>query len=150
MQMQLRLSGDTLLRKKCLPVKEFDHELKVLIDNMYETMYHYKGIGLAAPQIGILTRVFVIDVLDNDTGNWQRGAYINPEITGSSAETSNLPETCLSIPKRTVMVERSKFIVITYKDVSGRLLHQSATGLIACCIQHELDHLDGVLMIDLG
>lgn len=149
-KMKILLADNDLLHKKCDKVVEFDYELEALVDQLYLHMYDNKGIGLAAPQLGITKCLFVIDVRDDKTGSWLRKAFINPKITGQSAATEIGSEGCLSIPGVYINVERSKFVTVEYQDVKGNQQILSASGLIARCIQHEIDHLDGVLMTDIG
>lgn len=143
---------DPRLREKCTPVTNIDHKIKELLDQMAETMYAAPGIGLAAPQVGSLKRVIVVDVgEDEDVERAERKPklykIINPEIVERAGSTET-EEGCLSIPDIREYVKRSAQVVITGLDPSGKKLELEADGLLAICLQHEIDHLDGVLFID--
>lgn len=142
------LMGDPVLREKARPVETFDDELAVLVRDMFETMYAAEGIGLAAPQIGISRRIFVIDVRDEEDPERAPRVVINPEIVESSAETDKAPEGCLSIPGIEEVVERPARVRIRAQDVSGEWFELEADELFARALQHEYDHLDGVLFLD--
>jgi peptide deformylase len=114
---------------------------------MFETMYHAPGIGLAAIQVGVPKRVVTIDVSKKEDSKEPR-VFINPEILWSSEETSVYEEGCLSIPDIHEDVERPARVAIRYTDLAGKLQEAQAEGLFATCIQHEIDHLNGVLFID--
>lgn len=135
--------GDEILRKNCRPVAEITERIQVIIDDMIETMYEAKGVGLAAPQVGILRRMFVVDV---DDGN---GPYvlINPEIIEKSGEQTG-EEGCLSLPGKGGMVTRADYVKIRGLDREGNEVEYEGTELLARAFQHEYDHLDGVLYID--
>ncbi|MFQ5689798.1 MAG: peptide deformylase [Gemmatimonadota bacterium] len=141
---EIRLLGDPVLRKKCRPVEAVDDEVRRLVDDLAETMYEADGIGLAAPQIGVSVRVFVYDVRDPDV---PAGALINPEIVESEGMVKE-EEGCLSIPGLAELVERRAKIVMRALDREGREVRIEADGLLSRCLQHELDHLDGVLFVD--
>jgi peptide deformylase len=138
---------DTLLRQKAEPVTAFDGDLHGLIDDMFETMYAAPGIGLAAPQIGVMKRLAVVDVSSRDE-EAQPIALINPEITWHSEDLSTYQEGCLSIPDIYEDVVRPERIRVRFQDRDGKDREIEADGVLAVCIQHELDHLDGVLFID--
>jgi len=141
------LLADPVLRQKAEPVKEVDEDIRHLLDDMVETMYDAVGIGLAAPQIGISKRLIVMDCAkdDNPPEIWK---MVNPEITRRSDETSKIEEGCLSIPGYNGDVARPAEVDVRYLDSDGNLQEMTATGLLAACVQHEIDHLDGVLFID--
>ena len=141
------LLADPVLRQKAEPVKEVDEDILHLLDDMVETMYDAVGIGLAAPQIGISKRLIVMDCAkdDNPPEIWK---MVNPEITRRSDETSKIEEGCLSIPGYNGDVARPAEVDVRYLDSDGNLQEMTATGLLAACVQHEIDHLDGVLFID--
>jgi len=141
------LLADPVLRQKAEPVKEVDEDIRHLLDDMVETMYDAVGIGLAAPQIGISKRLIVMDCAkdDNPPDIWK---MVNPEITRRSDETSKIEEGCLSIPGYNGDVARPAEVDVRYLDSDGNLQEMTATGLLAACVQHEIDHLDGVLFID--
>lgn len=141
------LLPETVLREKSAPIERFDDELKRLASDMTETMYDAPGIGLAAIQIGIPRRMLVVDV-SKDEDNQNPQVFINPEIVKSSDETSIYDEGCLSIPEYYAEVERPAAITVKYLDLSGKKQSIEADGLMATCLQHEIDHLNGVLFID--
>jgi peptide deformylase len=144
---------DSILREKAHSVSEFGKELSQFVEDMCETMYLYKGIGLAANQVGELKRIFILDTewreRTEDTKKVDKNpvAYINPEII--SAEGSiEYEEGCLSIPQVYGLVERSETIAVRYQDETGRSFEKELSGLSAIAFQHELDHLNGVMFID--
>jgi len=141
------LLADPVLRQKAEPVKKVDEDIRHLLDDMVETMYDAVGIGLAAPQIGISKRLIVMDCAkdDNPPEIWK---MVNPEIIRRSDETSKIEEGCLSIPGYNGDVARPAEVDVRYLDSDGNLQEMTATGLLAACVQHEIDHLDGVLFID--
>nr|WP_300095668.1 peptide deformylase [Sedimentibacter sp.] len=138
----LRLNGDEILRKKSREVSVIDNKIKTLLDDMLDTMYENDGVGLAAPQVGILKRVVTIDV---DDGNIYR--MINPKVIKSSGEQTD-QEGCLSVPETKGMVKRPMNVTAVYTDEEGNEVTVEAEGLLARAICHEIDHLDGVLFID--
>lgn len=137
----IRVEGDPILRKKCKVVKEIDERTKVLIGDMLETMYNAQGVGLAAPQVGILKRIVVIDV-----GNGPI-VLVNPEIVETSGEVKGA-EGCLSIPGKEGEVIRPKYAKAKALDADGNEIVVEGEELLARAICHELDHLDGILYID--
>ncbi len=139
---QIRIEGDPLLRKKSRPVKEVDARIKALLDDMLETMYDDNGVGLAAPQIGILRRLIVLDVGQGPM------KLVNPEIIKESEETQLDVEGCLSVPNLNGTVVRPQTIRVRYLDENGENKLVEASGLFARCIYHEIDHLDGILFRD--
>ena len=138
----VRLYGDPVLRQVATPVREITAEIKRIIADMTETMWHQVGIGLAAPQVGLPHRILV---MDDGSGGAQ--ALINPVIESRSG-TIREEEGCLSLPGVFGVVERSKTITVRAMDADGKPVALEATGLKARIVQHELDHLDGVLFID--
>lgn len=140
------LAPDPKLTTPCEPVAAIDGALKQLLDDMVETMYAAPGIGLAAPQIGILKRLFVVDVAEGDKK--EPRFFINPEIVERSQTRSVYEEGCLSLPKQFGDVERSDRIRLRFQDRDGNIQDLNADGMLARCIQHELDHLDGILFVD--
>ena len=138
---------DPCLRQLATPIKEVDAGIRKQLDDMAETMYDAPGIGLAAPQIGNLTRLIVMDCArDGEPPElWQ---MINPEIIAVSEETSKLEEGCLSIPGHVAEVVRPAQVTARYMNVDGEMAEMQADGLLAACLQHEIDHLNGVLFID--
>ena len=142
--LEIRVLGDPLLRQETKIVGSVTDELRKLIDDMFDTMHAARGIGLAAPQVGRLERVAVVDV----EGGRQPLALINPEIVSASPATDKAEEGCLSIPDVFGDVERPSGVVVRALDRDGKPFEISADGLLARCIQHENDHLHGKLFID--
>ena len=140
----LRYFGDPALREDCREVEEIDDEVRMLIDDLTDTMYAEEGIGLAAPQVGVPLRVFVYDVQDPEI---EPGALINPRIVEAEGSVRE-SEGCLSIPGLTEIVERSARVVVEGLDREGEPVRIEADGLLSRCLQHERDHLDGVLFVD--
>ena len=138
----LRVLGDPILREETRPVASVTAEVRQLVDAMFETMYAARGIGLAAPQVGRSERVAVIDVDDEPM------VLINPEILSSSSATEKAEEGCLSIPDIYGDVVRPESITVRATDRHGNVFEREATGLLARCIQHEIDHLHGKMFID--
>lgn len=136
--------GDLVLREKGLKVDVFDQELKNLVNSMFETMANSDGIGLAAPQIGISKRIFVVDT--RNIG--ERLVFINPQIIETSEEQVYYEEGCLSIPGMFAEVLRPEKVTVVAFDENGKSFTISASDLLARVIQHENDHLNGVLFID--
>lgn len=139
--LDIRVLGDPVLRERTRPVAEVTDAIRTLAADMFETMYAAAGIGLAAPQVGRSERIFVMDVDD------QPMAMINPEIITREG-SDRAEEGCLSIPEIFGDVTRPEHIVARALDLDGNTIEVEATGLLARCIQHELDHLDGKLFID--
>ena len=144
MILDIRVLGDPVLRQETTPVAAVTDEHRKLIDDMFETMHRAQGIGLAAPQVGRTERIAVVDV----EGGKQPLALINPQIVSSSASTEKSEEGCLSIPDIFGDVERPESVVVRALDRDGRAIEISASGLLARCMQHEIDHLDGKLFLD--
>lgn len=142
----VRIFGDPVLRQKAQPVTEFDDTLRVLVQDMRETMTAYEGVGLAANQVGVVRRVLVVDVPMEDDQR-ARHVLINPVIGARSGSESG-EEGCLSIPGVYDDVARSAKLVVTARDEHGRPIEIEAQGYLARAIQHEVDHLDGVLFVD--
>jgi peptide deformylase len=138
---------DKRLRSVSKPVVAIGDDLRTLVADMFETMYEAPGIGLAAIQVGIPSRVIVMDLSKREAEAEPR-VFINPEITWSSEEQSLYEEGCLSIPDVHEDVERPARVKIRYLDLEGKPHEEDAEGLFATCIQHEVDHLNGVLFID--
>ncbi len=138
---------EPLLRKVSEPVTRVDAQVRALLVDMFETMYEAPGIGLAAIQIGVPQRVVTIDVARKDDPPAPQ-VFINPEIVWASDELSVYEEGCLSIPDYYEAVERPSRVRVRYMDGGGRELEVEADGLLATCLQHEIDHLDGKLFID--
>jgi len=138
---------DPRLKKKSLPVDAVDAGVRQLMDDMLETMYDAPGIGLAAPQVGVLKRVIVLDIDREDT---KTGPLFmaNPEIVAASDEDVAYEEGCLSVPDHYSDVVRPAKVTVLYLDRDGKQQDLACDGLLATCVQHEIDHLDGVLFID--
>ncbi len=136
---------DPVLRRKAEPVAVVDDEIRALMENMLETMYAAPGIGLAAPQVGVLRRVVVIDVSEEKNRPLR---LVNPRILWRSEETATAEEGCLSLPDLYAEVRRPAEVAVAYLDEQGREQRLRAEGTLARCLQHEIDHLDGVLFID--
>jgi len=141
------LLGDPILREVAKEVEYFDDELRALVKDMFETMYHADGIGLAAPQIGLDRRVLVIDLRREDEDDEQI-ALVNPSVTWRSDRTEKQTEGCLSIPGLEEVVERSAEVHVEASDPEGNPVKLEADELLARALQHEIDHLDGVLFLD--
>jgi peptide deformylase len=138
---------DSKLRLVSEPVKEITQEIRQLADDMLETMYDAPGVGLAAIQIGVPVRMVTMDVTKTDDER-QPMVLINPEVTWTSEEKRVYEEGCLSIPEYYEEVERPDRIRFRYMNLAGETIEQEADGLMATCVQHEIDHLNGVLFID--
>ena len=138
---------DPRLKKVCAPVIVFDETLRILSDDLLETMYAAPGIGLAASQIGVLLRVLVMDC-DKQSESANPKVLINPEITWYSSEKRVYEEGCLSIPETFAEVSRSEKVKVSYKGLTGEDKEEIYTDLWSTCVQHEIDHLDGKLFID--
>ncbi len=138
---------DKRLRLKSESVKRIDAGIRKLVDDLFETMYGAPGIGLAAIQIGVAKRVFTADLSKKDEEH-EPQVFINPEITWKSAEKSKYEEGCLSIPEIYEEVERPTQVKVKYLDLDGKEREIEASGLMATCLQHEIDHTNGVLFID--
>ena len=143
---------DAGLRAVADPVAKVDDGVRQLIDSMFETMYDARGIGLAATQVGVTRRVVVIDLQEGESEDGEPirdpRAYVNPELLWVSDEVSRYNEGCLSIPEQYAEVERPARCRISWLDRDGKGHEEEFDGLLATCMQHEIDHLDGVLFID--
>jgi peptide deformylase len=138
---------DKRLRSVSTPVVGIDSEIRTLVTDMFDTMYKAPGIGLAAIQVAVPARVVVMDLSKKEESATPQ-VFINPEITWKSDETSHYEEGCLSIPEIQEDVERPARVKVRYLDLDGKPQEDDADGLFATCIQHEIDHLNGVLFID--
>ena len=139
---------DPRLKKICAPVDDIGDKIRKLTNDMLETMYAAPGIGLAAPQIGILSRIIVIDCEKDEAAEPKPFVMINPEVTDISEETNAFEEGCLSIPEHFAEVIRPKEVEVKWLDINGNIIRQGFDGLSATCVQHEIDHLNGKLFID--
>lgn len=147
--MDLRYDGDPVLREIAEPVTVFDAALAALIQDMFAVMYAAPGRGLAAPQVGVSQRVFVIDTTWKDAAPSPQ-AFINPDIIAQSETTATGTEACLSIPDRAFTVARPTWVDLVWQDLDGQPRQGRFDGIAAICICHEYDHLNGVLITDIG
>ena len=138
---------DKRLRLVSEPVKRIDAILRKLVEDMFETLYAAPGIGLAGIQVGVAKRVIIMDLSKKDDTR-KPEVFINPEITWASEEKSSYEEGCLSIPEYYEEVERPAVVKVKYLDLDGKAREVEASGLLATCLQHEIDHLNGILFID--
>jgi peptide deformylase len=140
---------DPVLKQLAQPIENITDALRLQFDRMIKTMYEAPGIGLAANQVGLLNRVIVMDLADIEEGEEPQPYFMaNPEIIWESEQMSVMQEGCLSIPKLYADVERPAEVRVRYVDYHGKQAELSATGLLSHCVQHEIDHLNGVLFID--
>ncbi|MBR5483016.1 MAG: peptide deformylase [Alphaproteobacteria bacterium] len=138
-----------VLKQKAEKVAKVDDKIRSFLDDMLETMYDAAGVGLAAPQVGVSKRIVVIDVAHPDEGEERNPIYlVNPEIIWHSDEESCQYEGCLSVPDQSAEVSRYKQVRVQYLDYNGKEAEIMAEGLLAIALQHEIDHLDGILYID--
>lgn len=140
---QVRVDGDPILRKRCREVKEINEKIEIIVEDMIETMYKANGVGLAAPQIGILKRIFVIDIYDDNGVT----VFINPEILDQKGEIEDT-EGCLSVPHQTGQVKRPEWVKVKATNLDGEEFILEGEELLARAICHENDHLNGILYID--
>ncbi|NAZ29672.1 MAG: peptide deformylase [Caldimicrobium sp.] len=145
-ELKLRIYGDPVLREKSTPVEKFDEDLKETIKKMAELMYKVKGLGLAANQVGIPKRFFIMDIKQKE-GTPELEVYINPEILNAEGYTE-YEEGCLSIPGYYAKVERYAKLYIRAYDLEGKPFEKELTGLQAIAFQHEYDHIEGILFVD--
>lgn len=138
---------DPRLKKPCAPVTLFDEALAQLGQDMLETMYDAPGVGLAGPQIGVMSRIITMDCT-KDPEPRRPMILVNPEVIASSEETSTYEEGCLSIPEQYAEVTRPAVVTVRWQDVTGAAQEETFEGLWATCVQHEIDHLNGKLFID--
>ena len=141
------IAPDPRLKVKSAPVENIDDATRTLIDDMVSTMYAAPGVGLAAPQVGVHKRIIIVDPSDGE-GNPQLVRMVNPEITAWSDQLVEREEGCLSLPDFYEQLERPQAIDVRFVDPDGRERTLSADGLLARCIQHEVDHLVGVIFVD--
>lgn len=145
----LRYNGDDILKKKCKVVENIDEKIKQLAEDMLDTMYSHDGIGLAACQVGVLKRVVVYDVTYIDEKKGKKAVVlINPKITSRSKSKVIVEEGCLSFPDIFENVERYEKVTVEYTDLDGKKVVKNVKDMEAVCIQHELDHLDGIVFLD--
>jgi len=138
---------DPILRQKSQPVEKVDDVIRKLMDDMLETMYSVPGIGLAAIQVGVPKRIIVLDV-SKDPEKKESMYFVNPEIISTSKNNVTYEEGCLSVPGQFAEIDRPDSCLIKYLDYNGNSKELKTEGLLATCIQHEIDHLEGILFID--
>lgn len=148
MKRNILLHPDPRLKKACAAISDVSDDLRALADDMLETMYDAPGIGLAAPQIGILQRLIVLDCVKEEGEDAQPTIMFNPEIIASSDDQNVYEEGCLSIPEHYGEVTRPAMVHVGWIDRDGNAQSQEFDGLWATCVQHEIDHLDGKLFIE--
>jgi peptide deformylase len=145
---QILIHPDPRLKKACPPVTEITDDLRQAAEDKLETMYDAPGVGLAAPQVGLLARMFVMDCVKDPEAAPRPMVLINPAVTWTSAETNVYEEGCLSIPEQYAEVTRPAEVRVRWTGLDGKDQEEHFTGLWATCAQHEIDHLDGKLFID--
>ena len=145
---EIRILGDPVLRVPAEEISEFDEEIQTLAKDMLETMYRASGIGLAGPQVGVSQRILVLDLGDADERDFGPVAVVNPRVVESSRKKDRAPEGCLSIPGMEEVVERPATVTVEGYTPEGKPLSLEADGLFSRALQHEIDHLDGILFID--
>lgn len=148
MKRPILIHPDPRLKKTCAAVDDITDARRALAADMLETMYHAPGIGLAAPQIGVLERLIVVDCVKEEGEKPKPMVMFNPEILQSSDEMNTYEEGCLSIPDQYAEVTRPADVRVSWLDLDGNLQEQDFGGLWATCLQHEIDHLNGKLFID--
>ena len=148
MKRPILLHPDPRLKKVCAPVPDLTDELRALASDMLETMYDAPGIGLAAPQVGVMSRLIVLDCVKEEGATPRPLVMFNPEVLESSADRNVYEEGCLSIPDQYADVERPAEVRVSWVDETGTPREEEFDGLWATCVQHEIDHLDGKLFID--
>ncbi|MBU3261664.1 peptide deformylase [Roseovarius sp. PS-C2] len=148
MKRPILIHPDPRLKKVCAPVPDLSDQLRALADDMLETMYDAPGIGLAAPQIGVLDRLIVMDCVKDENEAPRPLVMFNPEIVAASDEMNVYEEGCLSIPEQYAEVKRPKVVDVRWIDRDGNEQSETFDGLWATCVQHEIDHLNGKLFID--
>ncbi|MEL7114119.1 MAG: peptide deformylase [Pseudomonadota bacterium] len=147
-KLDIIIHPDPRLKKMCPPVDSVTPEIRKLADDMLTTMYEAPGIGLAAPQVGEMKRMLVMDCIKEEGATPRPMVLINPEITWASPDRTVYEEGCLSIPDQYADVERPAEVRVAWTDVDGNPQEEQFDGLWATCVQHEIDHLDGKLFID--
>ena len=148
MKRNILIHPDPRLKKVCAPVDDLSDELRVLADDMLETMYDAPGIGLAAPQVGVLQRLIVLDCVKDEDETPRPLVMFNPEIVAQSDEMNTYEEGCLSIPEQYAEVTRPSEVEVRWIDRDAKEQKEAFGGLWATCVQHEIDHLNGKLFID--
>jgi len=148
MKRTILLHPDPRLKKACAPVTDLTDELRLLGDDMLTTMYEAPGVGLAAPQVGVLSRLIVLDCVKEEGEAPRPMIMFNPEVIASSDDLNTYEEGCLSIPEQFADVTRPAEVDVRWIDRNGKEVTDTFTKLWATCVQHEIDHLDGKLFID--
>ncbi|GHG85847.1 peptide deformylase [Pseudodonghicola xiamenensis] len=148
MKRPILIHPDPRLKKVCAPVADVSDDLRKLADDMLETMYDAPGVGLAAPQVGVLDRLIVLDCVKAEGDAPRPLIMFNPEVIASSEELNTYEEGCLSIPEQYAEVTRPKVVDVRWIDRDGKERTETFDGLWATCVQHEIDHLNGKLFID--
>ncbi|MWD26946.1 peptide deformylase [Aquicoccus sp. SCR17] len=148
MKRPILIHPDPRLKKVCAPVSDLSDDLRRLADDMLETMYDAPGIGLAAPQVGVLDRLIVLDCEKDETKPPQPMVMFNPEVLSSSEDLNTYEEGCLSIPEQYAEVTRPAAVRVGWLDRDGNPQERDFDGLWATCVQHEIDHLNGKLFLD--
>jgi peptide deformylase len=145
---EIKILGDPVLREPAAEIEDLNEETRVLVRDMLETMYHAQGIGLAAPQVGVSQRVIVVDLGEADEEQVGPVALVNPRVAESGKKTDRAPEGCLSIPGLEEVVERPAAVTVEGLSPEGERVRMEVSGLLSRALQHEIDHLDGILFID--
>ena len=148
MKRPILIHPDPRLKKICDPVDDLSDELRMLAEDMLETMYDAPGIGLAAPQVGVLSRLIVLDCIKDENEEPRPMVMFNPEVIAASDEKNTYEEGCLSIPDQFADVTRPKIVDVRWIGLDGKEHTETFDGLWATCVQHEIDHLNGKLFID--
>lgn len=148
MKRDIILHPDPRLKKACAPVSDISDEIRALASDMLETMYAAPGIGLAAPQVGVMDRIITLDCEKGEDAEPKPMVMVNPEIIGASDDLNVYEEGCLSIPEIYAEVTRPADVRVRWLDLNGNLQEQDMDRLWATCVQHEIDHLEGKLFID--
>ena len=148
MKLPILIHPDPRLKKNCAPVGDLNDELRALAKDMLETMYDAPGIGLAAPQVGVLSRLIVLDCIKDENDTPRPIIMFNPEVVAASDEKNVYEEGCLSIPDQFAEVKRPKVVDVRWIDMDGNEQTETFDDLWATCVQHEIDHLNGKLFID--
>ena len=144
---QILIEPNEILRQKSLPVESVDKDIKILMDDMLETMYAAPGIGLAAIQVGVPKRIIVLDIEQKERKKSPL-FFVNPEIISKSENLTTYEEGCLSVPGQFAEINRPENCHVKYLDYHGNKKEINAKGMLATCLQHEIDHLEGILFID--
>lgn len=146
----LVIAPDPRLKTKSAPIEHITDDIRKLAADMFATMYHLKGVGLAAVQVGVLKRMLVADVEWNDELGTagKQWVLINPEIVEQSKDPHIYKEGCLSFPEQYAEVERPESVRVRFQDLTGERREETFTGLLATCVQHEIDHLNGIVFVD--